>query len=138
MLLTLALVVLCSAIIVFFSQEFSGFLKKIFSIPGVKIFLPLALASLIVEAYEAWGYWFLFRFQVAFHQIIYKLAMMMPFKTGALAFARFLILFLLAGLPIWIAKLRAQQKGRRHPQPFVYHVSLMLWLIGVILVVIVP
>ena len=56
---TVTLVVLVTSILVFFSQEFGKTGRKVFSIPGAKLFLPLILASLIVEVHEPFIHWFM-------------------------------------------------------------------------------
>jgi hypothetical protein len=131
--LLLALVVLGSAIFVFFSDEFVKFLGKIFSIPGVKLLLPLALASLIIEAYEDWGYWLLVKAQAFLHQFVNKFATFLPFEWGAVAVTRIVIIFLFICLPIWFFRIRAKKKGQRHPQRLAYYLGLTLWIFAVIL-----
>jgi hypothetical protein len=133
MLLTLALIVLCSAIIVFFSDEFAGLIKKFFSIPGFKLVIPLIFASLLIEAYEDWGLWLLLWFQKGIHQVVYKFATFMPFETGAVLIVRILFLFLAASVPLWISNLRAKRLGRRYPDSFTFWLGLTLWLIAIIL-----
>ena len=112
MLLTLALTVLIGSVFVFFSQEFIRLFKKLMSIRGVKLFLPLVIASCLVEIYEEWGRWLLLRFQLAVHEVIYQLATFVPFDTGAISLIRILYLFILAGLPLWIYRLRTKKKVR--------------------------
>jgi len=50
----LALIILLTSIVVFFSQEFGGLIKKFFSIPGTLLFIPLIAASALVVSYEPW------------------------------------------------------------------------------------
>jgi hypothetical protein len=134
---TVALVILFSAVIVFFSNEFAGGLKKFFSLPGMKLFIPLILASWLIETYEDWGYWLLIKIQAAFHQTLHYLAQMMPFERGAAAFVQIMVLFLLGGVPLWLVFLRAKQKGKRHPQLVgAYYFSLILWIVGVLLLIV--
>ena len=133
MLLTIALTVLCGAVCIFFSQEFIRIHKKIMLIPGVKLLLPLVLASLLIEMYEEWGRWLLIRLQTVLHQMFYKLSTLLPFETGAIFFIRVMYLFILAGLPLWMYLLWAKQKGLRHPKPFNYGLGLALWIAAVIL-----
>ncbi len=133
MLFTLAVTVFFGAILVFFSQEFVRLFKKIFSIPGVKLLLPLALASWLIEAYEDWGRWLLLRFQAASHQALHQLATLVPFEAGVISFMRIVYLFLLAGLPLWIYRLRAKQKGQPRSQFITDRLSLALWIVAAIL-----
>ena len=133
MLFTLALLVFCSAIFVFFLDEFKGLLKKIFSIPGFKLVIPLIIASLVIEAYEAWGQWLLLWFQKGLHQILYKFASFMPFEMGAVLVVRILFLLAAAMLPVGISHFRAKRQGRRQPESFTFWLGLTLWLIAIIL-----
>jgi len=73
MFLTLALVVLFSTILVFFSQEFAGLYRKFIAIPGIKLLLPLTIASCLVEYYEPYALWLLLQFKSGFHIICHKL-----------------------------------------------------------------
>lgn len=130
MLITIALLVLCSSIVVFFSQEFIGLFKKIFSIPGVKLLFPLILASWLIEVYEDWGYWLLLKCQALLHQFVYQLTTLLPFETAAISVTRIIFLFLFASLPIWFFHLRAKQTKRRHPQPSILWLSLTLWIVA--------
>ena len=133
MLLTLALLVFCSAIFVIFLDEFTGLLKKFFSIPGFKLVIPLIIASLIIEIYEEWGQWLLLWFQKGLHQIVYKFATFMPFEMGAVLIVRILFLFVAAMLPIGISHFRAKRQGCRQPESFTFWLGLTLWLIAIIL-----
>lgn len=133
LLLTLALSICGGAIFIFFSQEFLRIYKKILSIPGVKLLLPLILASWFIEVYEGWGRWLMIRCQSVLHQILYQLATMMPFETGAVSVIRILYLFILSGLPLWSYLLWCKYRGRAHPKPFDYHWGFILWVVAAIL-----
>ncbi len=134
MLVTIALVVLCSSIVVFFSEEFISLFKKMLAIPGVKLLLPLVIASLFVEMYESWGLWVLARCQAALHQVIYLLSRLVPFETGSVSLMRIVYLFIIASLPVWCFLLKSRLQGRRYPvHPFTYHLGLVLWVMAVIL-----
>lgn len=52
MYLTLTLLILCTAIIVFFVDDFVSLYKKIIKIPGVVLLVPLLAASWLVIEYE--------------------------------------------------------------------------------------
>ncbi len=134
MIVTIALVVVCSSIIAFFSQEFVRMFKKLFSIPGMKLFLPLAIASCLIEVYEDWGFWFLTSFQAAIEKMTHALAHLFPFETGSVLIIRILFLFVLACIPIIAYRLRAKFKGNyAAPHPYIDLLSLILWLVAAIL-----
>ncbi len=133
MLLRLAVVVFCCSIVVFFAQEFGRLFKKILSIPGFKLLLPLVLASWLIESYELWGQWVLLKIQAGFHLVINATATLIPFTTGAVSFTRIIFLFVLASLPLCVYRLRARQQKRRHPEPVSYWLGLTIWVVAAIL-----
>lgn len=133
MLVTFAIVVFLSSIVVFFADEFGGYLKKILAIPGAKLLLPLVLASFFVEIYEGLGLWLLARCQVFIHQLIYQCAKVLPFEKVSITVARIVYLFLVASLPLWIFRFRAMRRGQRKPQHFAYYLALLLWMVATIL-----
>ncbi|KTD24496.1 MULTISPECIES: hypothetical protein [Legionella] len=112
--LTVALVVLLSSIVVFFSKEFGDLFKKIFAIPGMKLFLPLTLATALVVNYESWAYYGLIKFQDFWLGLTGILASWMPFHKGASSVAKILTLMILSFLPViaidyWIKRKRSYQ-----------------------------
>jgi len=134
MLVTLALVVLSSSILVFFLQEFIRLFKKIVAVPGVKLFLPLVFASLLIEIYEGWGLWLLTWCQAELHQFIHLLSRLAPFERGAVSLMRIVYLFTMASLPVWCFLLKSKLQGRcPSPHMSIYLLGLALWIIGVIL-----
>jgi hypothetical protein len=133
MLVTLAAVVLIASIAVFFSQEFVRLFKKIMGIPGVKLLLPLVLASLLLETYEVWGYWILKHCHLALHILVYKITVLLPFETGALLLMRVIFLFLFGSAPVWYFKFRYRNDIRLYPKKFSYRLGLTLWIIAAIL-----
>ena len=133
MMLKLALVVLSASIFVFFSQEFVRLLTRLGAIPGVKLLVPLALASWLIEAFESWGLWLLLWCRAFIDQVIHTLTSLFPFKMAAFTVGRILFLFILACGPIWVAHLRAQKKGIKQPQLFSQRAGMVLWVFGAIL-----
>lgn len=133
MMLKLALVVLSASVFVFFSQEFVRLLTRLGAIPGVKLLVPLALASWLIEAFESWGLWLLLWCRALIDQVIYALISLLPFKMAALSLGRILFLFLLAGAPLWIAHFRAKKKGIKQPRFFSQRFAMVLWVFGAIL-----
>lgn len=133
MLLRVALVVFSASIVVFFAQEFGRLFKKILSIPGFKLLLPLVLASWVIELYEIWGQFVLLKVQKAFHLVINATAGILPFSFCAISLTRIVFLFVLSSLPLFIYRLRAKQQGRRHPEPVSYWIGLTIWVVASIL-----
>ena len=118
MFFTLAGLVLMATVVVFFSEEFAGFIKKIFSIPGFLLLIPLAIASYVVLKFESYLAMFLYFLNNAFHVIIGIIYKILPFTTGALQVARIIFLCLATVLPLFI--LDWVMKRRTH-RPFEYH-----------------
>ncbi|ARG96728.1 hypothetical protein [Legionella micdadei] len=115
--LTVALVVLISSIVVFFSKEFGDLFKKLFAIPGMKLFLPLIFATGLVAYYESWVYLGLTKFQDVLLGLVEKLASWMPFRKGASDAVKILALMVFSFLPVmaidfWIKKKKSYDSFR--------------------------
>lgn len=54
MLGTIALLIVGAAIFVFFAQEFGQFIKKILSIRGMALLLPMLLATWLIMQFQTW------------------------------------------------------------------------------------
>ena len=133
MIVTIALITFFASIAAFFAQEFGRMFKKLFAIPGMKLLLPLILASWVIIVYEEWGLWLLLRTHIATHQLIHRLHALVPFEQGSLPFTKVIFLFLMATLPIWFFELAALRKGRRKRIPRTYWIGWVLWVIAAIL-----
>ena len=138
MLVKLGLVICLGAIFIIFSREFITFGKRIFSIPGVKLLLPLAIASLLIELHEEWGRWLLLRLQSVIHQFLHDIATLLPVKISSVFLVRIIYLFLLAMLPLCVYLFRARNKTRAHSRRLTYVLfSLGIWIVAVILLTVV-
>lgn len=133
MYITAVSIVLTAAIVVFFSQEFGRFFKKIFAIPGAKLIIPLVIASWIIEYYEGWGLWLLWYYKKGLHYILRHTAAYFSWSAWALSFVHILQLFILASLPVWIAYAVAKSKGLYERWPYTYHVGISCWIITAVL-----
>ncbi|KTC77035.1 hypothetical protein [Legionella brunensis] len=131
MLLTVALVVVCCAIVVMFSQEFANFFKRIFAIRGMKLLLPLILASTLVVYYDPWVSWGLLQTKRILHTAAATIANWLSFKE-ALIVANIIILMGLAVLPVAIANFWIKHKSFE-PFRFAFITSMVIWLIVAIL-----
>ena len=85
MLLTLALVVFLATIVTLFSQEFIGLFKKIISIKGAELILPLALASWIIFKFVFWFDWALHYYHEFLNQVVKAVAWIFPSSTPSLS-----------------------------------------------------
>jgi hypothetical protein len=129
----MSFIVLCAAIVVLFSQEFASVFKKIFAIPGVKLFLPLFVVSLLVEYYQAMGIWFLLFYKDYLHIFLHYLVSVLPFAKGAITFVHILYLFVIACVPIWILYGWAWHKKRPKPWTHAYQLGFICWLTAAVL-----
>ena len=128
MLLSLTLIVVVSSILVFFSEEWTRLGIKIFNVPGVKLLLPLILASWVMAQTEDWGSWLLIRCQAGLHRSEQSLSQILSWPV-----ARTLHLTLLASAPGLIAWLRFRGKTFPFHQQQVFFFGLVLWLLLAVL-----
>jgi hypothetical protein len=131
--LTLALVVAFSAIILFFAKEFGDLFKKIFAIPGAKLFLPLIGVTLLLTLYEPWVYFALFYMKKVLHDFISFVVSLLPFRKGAISLVSIVLFMALALLPAYAMNVWRIHKTNL-PFPHSKFLSAMLWLFTVILV----
>lgn len=135
MLLLLSMFVLFTAIVGFFSREIIDFLSRLFSIPGVKIVLPIFLVSLAVESDAVWGWWGLSSFRMILSSIEQVFVKLMPFQTMDKEVARILFLTLLGCLPLGIALVLTRKKPMTKAPYYAYRVGAFLWVLSVIVLV---
>jgi hypothetical protein len=102
MLFTLAVLVLSAAVAVFFSEEFYAVFKKLFKIKGVKLFLPLLLASWAVCSFNYGSVWFIFFCSLLLEGTITLLTRIMPFQEFAQPASLIMALFTLSVVPIFL------------------------------------
>ncbi|KTC65437.1 Uncharacterised protein (plasmid) [Legionella adelaidensis] len=133
MYLTILLVVCASAIVVFFSQEFGNLFKRIFSIPGFKLFVPLILASWLVEYYEELGVKILLWIKIYLHDFMNWIDNLSPIEKNSMLFTHILHLFLFGILPVLILLLVAKAKKRYEPLAHTYVIGMAFWLTFAIL-----
>lgn len=130
---TLALVVAFSAIILFFAKEFGDLFKKIFAIPGAKLFLPLIGVTFLIVLYEPWIYFALIYVKQVLHDFIYFMLRLLPFRTGGISLISVALFMILALIPAFAMNAWCIHKTNL---PFSHgkFLSAMLWLFTVILV----
>jgi hypothetical protein len=134
--LMLALLVFSSAIILLFANEFERFIQKTASIPGVKLFVPLILASLLIEQYDNWCVWFVLECRSQLHNALQLVVGLLPFRLGAVLLSSVLFLFLPACLPmclVWVMEKR--HKIFRMPISPSY-LGYILWIIAAFLLIV--
>ena len=136
MLLTLALVIFAAAIITLFSQEFIGLFKKIISIKGAELILPLAAASFVVYKFDFWFVWVLHYYRVILSHMVLYIAWIFPSYTFFTYIAIIAVLTILSVAPVilldWIFRKRAFK-----PYPYPYLTSSLIWLISAMTITVV-
>jgi hypothetical protein len=138
MMLSLAMIVFPSAILLLFAQEFARLTRKLLAIPGVKLLLPILLASCLIEIYQDWEQWVLLYTQAKFHNWVQMTGERMPFQAGAQHLIRVASLFILPCLPISLFWVEVKRKGE-HTLPAVsYYLSAMLWLVAASVLIVLP
>ncbi|MGC1183498.1 hypothetical protein [Legionella sp.] len=110
MLLTLALVVLGASIAVFFSQEFISMFKKLFAIKGVKIFLPLLIASWLVYRFDYLALWIVYYYRDYLQVCLAFLIHIMPFQEFKAPESLVILLFTITILPVFLIDLFLRKK----------------------------
>lgn len=132
---SLTFVVFMSATLVFFSKELGDFVKKLFAIQSVALFLPLFIVSLFLVIYDGIVGQFLVYVWLALHTWPVLLAKGLPFPVLFSAFFSILLLTLPALLTVWILHIWWK---RKYNLPFrsSYTMGMMIWLFftGVFLV----
>ena len=136
MLITFSLVMFFSAILLIFSQEVTRLTKKLAAKPGIKLLVPLVLASWFIETWEEWGRWLLLWCQAEIYQASHTVAQLLPFQTGAQHLIRILTLLILASLPAAIFWVRVKYKGLYDLPLFSYYIGALLWIIAVFLLIV--
>lgn len=136
--LTIALVVLICSIVVMFSSEFGDFFKKIFALPGMKLFLPLIFVTILVVYYESWFWIALTGVQRILVEVSEKLASWLPFQRGAVSTSRVLLLMILSLTPALVLDLWLK-KRTFHGFQYSYLTTTLIWLlISVLLAIHMP
>lgn len=136
MLLTLALVVLISSIVVFFSDEFIKIFKKIFAIKGVMLLLPLFVASWLIYNFNFWFLWTIFYAREVLHDVLNFLVRITPFQKGAVLVDLVIMLTFLSVVPVLILDIISRRKNfKRYQHP--YALSSFIFILSVFLLIII-
>lgn len=135
MLLTLAIVVFFASIFVFFSQEFIKTGKKIFSIKGAPLILPLAIASWLLYQFSSWILWGLYYYGEVLTKLRKILMMVIPFQQLGYPLATIIVLTVISVLPVVLLDIYLKHKtykGYKYP----YTTSSIIWIISVVVLLV--
>jgi hypothetical protein len=132
MLATLALVVFLGSILIFFSDEFIKFFKKLSAVKGAKLFIPLFIASWFVSHYEFWVLLGMLYLRERLGYISNFLVQIMPFQLGSRFVVLIILLVFLSVVPVCVMDFLSRRKNYRgYKYPFV--TSAILWIMCVVL-----
>lgn len=133
MLVTMTLIILSAATLVFFAEEFASAVKRLFAIPGVKLLLPLILVSYLLSG-EPEVLSLLRALRDFFDLLSQGMASFLPEYSILRMACQVLALWLLTSLPVWIADAWTWRKTFK-PFPYKGIFEAMLWLLWAILFV---
>ena len=134
MLFTLAAVVFCAAIFVFFSQEFIRTFKKIFAIKGAILILPLAAASWIIFNFDNWVFLGIYYCRDVLHAIVTFLTRIIPLGQASSYVASILLLTVISVGPIFLLDWYFLKKTYK-PYPHPYLTSTLIWLVSAFILI---
>ena len=134
--LFLALLIFCTAFLVIFSQEFAGIIKKVLSVPGFTLLLPLILVSLVVSYFDTWITWLLFFLKQGLELTKESLANHLPQNYYPQYAAPLLLLLGVSLIPLALLQWVAWRRNGYRPWPFMYPMVTALWLILLILLLV--
>lgn len=118
MLVTVALLVFLTAIVVFFTDEFIRMFNKLFAIREVKLFFPLLIASYLVYNYEYFALWMSYYCRQVLGDMLTFLVGIMPVFDASRSIAVVIILTLTSVLPVLIMDIflhKKKLKGYEYP-----------------------
>jgi hypothetical protein len=134
MYLTFALVVLAAAIVVLFSQEFIRFFKKILTIKGAKLVLPLLILSWLAFTFDYLVLWVIYYYSAVLNSIIKFLSNLLPFKTVASPMVMILLLTTISTVPVILMEQYLWKKNYKHYQ-YPYLTSTLIWIASSIVLI---
>lgn len=135
--LTLFLVLCCTAILCLFSQEFNRLLKKVFKVRGAKLVIPLALGSTFVFMYDDLVIDLLYYFRDKLNTMVAFLNYIFPHYQYTSDIILVILLTAVSLVPVGVLHFfsyRNTHKPFAHP----YLVSTLIWIISAVLLVSLP
>lgn len=132
MLLTLALVVIGASIAVFFSQEFMRTFKRIFALPGVKLFAPLIFASWLVYTFDHWVLWGVFYYRETLFACFHFFEDLLPIHAWTQPILLVLFIWGVTILPVLALDYYCRRKSH-HGYPYPVVTSVIIFIITSIL-----
>jgi hypothetical protein len=131
-----ALVVLFGVVMVLFSEEFSKSLKKLWSIKGARLLLPLFAASWFIYTFDFLFVWVIFYLSKFLQDILAFLIRIMPFQQGSESIALVVLLTFFSVVPVLIIDFFIRKKTYKS-YPYPYITSTLIWILCVVLLIII-
>ncbi|MBN9231250.1 MAG: hypothetical protein BGO90_03620 [Legionella sp. 40-6] len=132
MLLTLALVVICASIMVFFSQEFMRTFKRIFALPGARLLLPILFASWLVYTFDYWVLWAVFYYRETLFTGLHFLEGILPAYAWTLPAIVVCLIWCVTILPVLALDYYYRRKSH-HGYPYPMITSAIIFIVTAIL-----
>lgn len=129
----MAIFVLSITILLFFAKEFSELFKKIISIPGVILIVPLFLVSLLVEAYEPFFLWLLLQFKKGLHSFLQMVSQSIPIHPKM---AHIILLVLCGIVPFLILRTWEKINKITFIRSVTYITGVIVWITAAVLLTI--
>ena len=132
MLVTFALVVFSSAIVIVFSQEFTSLFKAVFAYKTTQILIPLFAASWLVYSYDYWILWGVYYCQqILSSTVLFFSELLSPYSIKS-SMIVIVVLTLTSVLPVFILNIIWKKRTLR-VYPYPYITSTMIWIISALL-----
>ena len=128
-------IVCLTAVCLMFMQEMTGIFKKVVAIPGVVLFVPLLLASWIIEAYADIWEWLAWAGQYEIQTLLAHLVPVLPFHLVALQSIKIILLCLCAFIPTFVLWGVARYKGRYTVPRIASYISVVTWILALFLLI---
>ncbi len=125
----MTLVILLGAIAVFFSQEFLGFIKKVFAVKGVKLFLPLLAASWFVFSFGDWVIWGITYYRELLATVLTFIVAIIPLPQIAEYTALVIVLTVVSVLPVYLIDLYMRKRSYKSYN-YPYTTSTLLFIVS--------
>lgn len=134
MLFILTLILLATAIVVFFADELERLTKKILTIKVTQLIFPLLIASWLIEQYQSIGIHLLFYLKHALYWSVHQLSGYFPFKSHYATSLSYIIhLLVIASMPICFIYKASKKTGPVEKWHRAYWWGVGLWVVFVVL-----
>jgi hypothetical protein len=133
MLFTLALLVLSASVAIFFSEEFYNAFKKLFEIKGIKLLLPLSIASWAVCSFDYGSIWFIFFCSLLVEGTVSFLVSIMPFQEFSVPISLIMALFVLSIVPVFLIDFIFGKRTYKGRYQYIHISSIFIFVVSAVL-----